>query len=136
VQKNPTLLFVVAAALVDQSGRILLQKRPLGRPMAGLWEFPGGKLEDGEMPRSALIRELREELGLIVEADDLIPACFANEALGDKDLLLLLYICTRCSGVPHPHDGQEWGWFALEVMADLPMPPADIPLVQLLKKLL
>jgi 8-oxo-dGTP diphosphatase len=136
VQKNPTLLFVVAAALVDQSGRILLQKRPLGRQMAGLWEFPGGKVEGGETPRLALVRELEEELGLAVKADDLIPACFANEALGEKDLLLLLYICRRWSGDPHPHDGQEVGWFSVEQMADMPMPPADVPLVQLLEKLL
>jgi 8-oxo-dGTP diphosphatase len=129
-------MFVVAAALIDQDGKILLQKRPSGKAMAGLWEFPGGKLEEGETPREALVRELHEELGIDVDAISLLPASFANEPLGSKDLLLLLYICTRWNGALIPHDGQELGWFSVRQMRELPMPPADVPLIELLEKLL
>ncbi|MGL5839619.1 MAG: (deoxy)nucleoside triphosphate pyrophosphohydrolase [Sphingorhabdus sp.] len=136
MKKNPTLLFVAAAALVRGDGYILLQKRPQGRDMAGLWEFPGGKIEEGEKPEAALARELNEELGIFVRADALHPACFASASLDSKDLLLLLYICRNWSGVPHPQENQEIGWFTIEQMRHLPMPPADLPLLELLEKLL
>lgn len=136
VKKNPTLLVVVAAALIDPDNRILLQKRPQGRPMAGLWEFPGGKLDPDELPEAALRRELAEELGIEVAPDALHPACFASEALDDKHLLLLLYRCERWQDEPKPLEAQELGWFSIEQMYRLPMPPADLPLLPLLKKLI
>ncbi len=100
MEKNPTMLFVVAAALTNQDGEILLQKRPEGRQMAGLWEFPGGKVDVGESPESALVRELQEELGIDVLAENLVPITFASEPLGDRNLLLLLYRCTKWQGEP------------------------------------
>jgi 8-oxo-dGTP diphosphatase len=136
LKKNPTLLFVVAVALVRVDGLILLQKRPEGRDMAGLWEFPGGKLEDGEKPEEALVRELAEELGIEVERTDLRPACFASAPLGEKNLLLCLYICHAWRGVAEAREGQELGWFDIDTMRTLPMPPADLPLIELLEKLL
>jgi 8-oxo-dGTP diphosphatase len=136
VPKNPTILLIVAAALVDSNQRILLQKRPEGREMAGLWEFPGGKIEAGESPSVALARELAEELAIEVDMGDLRPICFASEPLGERDLLLLLFDCQRWKGEPMPVDGQELGWFTLAQMHDLPMPPADLPLLPLLENLL
>lgn len=136
MKKIPTTLLVVAAALVDENGRILLQKRPEGRSMAGLWEFPGGKLEDGETPEAALARELSEELAISVDATNLIPACFASASVGDRPLLLMLYICRAWEGEPVAVESPELGWFSIDDMAGLPMPPADIPLIGLLKKLL
>ncbi len=136
VKKNPTLLLVTAAALIAPDGRILLQKRPQGRDMAGLWEFPGGKLEAGEPPEAALARELREELDLTVKTEALIPACFASAPIGDKNLLLLLYICREWSGSPTPQESQETGWFELAEISGLPMPPADLPLIELLRAIL
>ena len=93
-------LLVVAVALVDAEGRVLLQQRPPGKPMAGLWEFPGGKVEAGETPEAALVRELEEELGIATQESCLAPASFASEALGDRHLLLLLYVCRKWQGVP------------------------------------
>src|SRR5690348_11346060 len=93
-------LIVVAAALIDADGRLLVQQRPVGKAMAGLWEFPGGKVEIGELPEAALIRELREELGIDVEKACLAPACFASEALNDRHMILLVYICRKWKGVP------------------------------------
>lgn len=136
MKKIPTTLLVVAAALVDESGRILLQKRPEGRSMAGLWEFPGGKLEDGETPEVALVRELSEELAITVDATNLIPACFASASVGDRPLLLMLYICRVWEGEPVAVESPELNWFSIDDMAGLPMPPADIPLIDLLEKLL
>ncbi len=136
MQKNPTLLPVVAAALVREDGMILLQKRPEGRSMAGFWEFPGGKIEAGETPEAALIRELNEELAVGVDAADLLPACFASAALGDRSLLLLLYICRHWQGDPRPVESPEIGWFSGEDMRHLQMPPADLPLLDLLERLL
>jgi 8-oxo-dGTP diphosphatase len=136
VQKNPTLLIVAAIALVAPDRRVLLQKRPEGRPMSGLWEFPGGKLEDGECPEIALARELSEELDISVAVEDLTPACFASEPLGERQLLLLLYRCDRWVGIPHAVEQQEIGWFHVTEMPDLNMPPADYPLIELLEKLL
>jgi 8-oxo-dGTP diphosphatase len=136
MKKIPTTLLVVAAALVHENGRILLQRRPEGRSMAGLWEFPGGKLEDGETPEAALVRELAEELAITIDGANLIPACFASASVGDRPLLLMLYICTVWEGEPVAVESPELGWFSISEMGGLPMPPADIPLIDLLKKLL
>jgi 8-oxo-dGTP diphosphatase len=136
MQKNPTLLIVVAAALVRSDGQILLQKRPEGRSMAGLWEFPGGKIEAGETPEAALVRELAEELDVAVNASDLAPACFARAKIGEKQLLLLLYLTRTWQGEPRGVESPELGWFTIEEMRCLPMPPADLPLIDLLKALL
>ena len=136
MKKIPTTLLVVAAALVDENGKILLQKRPQGRTMAGLWEFPGGKLEDGETPELALVRELAEELAIGVDIANLSPACFASASVGDRPLLLMLYICTAWEGKPAAVESPQLGWFNINEMAGLPMPPADIPLIDLLKKLI
>ena len=132
---NP-LLIVVAAALVDGDGRVLLQQRSAGRSMAGLWEFPGGKVEPGETPEAALIRELAEELGIDVEAACLAPATFASEQLGARHLLLLLYVCRRWRGVPRPLDAAGLRWVRPVEMHALAMPPADLPLIGLLEALL
>ena len=136
MKKIPTTLLVVAAALLRNDGRILLQKRPDGRSMAGLWEFPGGKLEEGETPESALVRELSEELAITIDRANLLPACFASAAVDDRPLLLMLYICTVWEGQPVAVESPELGWFSINEMAGLPMPPADIPLIALLKKLI
>ncbi len=135
MEKNPKTLFVVAAALTDESGAILLQKRPDDAAMGGLWEFPGGKVEAGEAPEAALARELFEELGLSVNPHDLIPETFASEPLGDRHLLLLLYRCVMWEGAPMPHFASEIAWVHPKDMAALPMPPADYPLVERLKRL-
>ncbi|NIJ16122.1 (deoxy)nucleoside triphosphate pyrophosphohydrolase [Sphingobium vermicomposti] len=129
-------LLVVAAALVDADGRVLLQQRPPGRAMAGLWEFPGGKVEDGETPEAALIRELDEELGIQTHASCLAPATFASEALGDRHLLLLLYVCRKWQGIAHPHHATALQWVRPNQMYALEMPPADLPLIGLLDALL
>lgn len=136
MKKIPTTLLVVAAALVREDGRILLQKRPEGRSMVGLWEFPGGKLEEGETPEIALVRELKEELAVKIDPMNLRPACFASASVGDRPLLLMLYICTKWTGEPVAVESPELGWFTVDEMAKLQMPPADIPLLGLLKKLL
>jgi 8-oxo-dGTP diphosphatase len=121
--------------LIDDDGRVLVQRRPEGKSMAGLWEFPGGKVELGELPENALVREVQEELGLGLQLGDLEPVCFARDAIGDQNLVLLLYLCTRWLGVPHPHDGQLVDWVSVDDLDGLAMPPADIPLIRLLKKL-
>lgn len=132
VTKIPTpaekLLFVVAAALVGDDGRILVQQRPEGRAMAGLWEFPGGKVEPGESPEAALTRELAEELGVTPDGAA-IPLAFASEPLGDRRLLLLLYAVHRWRGAPQGHDGQMLRWVKLTELRALAMPPADGPLI-------
>ena len=127
------MLFVVAAALTNQAGEILLQKRPEGRQMAGLWEFPGGKVDAGESPESALVRELKEELGIDVEPQNLVPFAFASEPLEGRNLLLLLYRCHGWHGEPQALDADEIRWVLPQGMHDLPMPPADIPLVSALE---
>ncbi|MEO1168319.1 MAG: (deoxy)nucleoside triphosphate pyrophosphohydrolase [Pseudomonadota bacterium] len=129
------ILTVAAAALVDTDGRILVQKRPEGRPMAGLWEFPGGKCEDGETPESALIRELEEELGIETEQSCLAPACFASEPLGDRHLLLLVYVCRKWSGIVRAIESPELKWVYPHQLHALEMPPADKPLIGLLEAL-
>ena len=121
------LLLVVAAALVDARGRVLVQQRPAGRSMAGLWEFPGGKIEPGETPEAALVRELREELA--VEIDDLTPLTFASEPLDGKHLLMLLYISRGWRGTPKPVHASALQWLAPAALHDLAMPPADRPLI-------
>lgn len=126
-------MFVVAAALTNEKGEILLQKRPMHAQMGGLWEFPGGKVDSGESPEIALARELEEELGIIVAAEELIPETFASEPLGDRNLVLLLYRCGKWAGSPAPIYASEIRWVLPQDMADLPMPPADYPLVRKLQ---
>jgi 8-oxo-dGTP diphosphatase len=127
---------VVAAALADESGRVLLQQRAPGRAMAGLWEFPGGKVEDGELPERALVRELREELGIDIAPADLAPACFASAPNGSCHMILLLYLCRRWTGEPRPLDASALRWEAPAAMRALAMPAADAPLIDLLEALL
>ena len=135
MQKIPTLV-VVAAALADERGRVLLQRRPQGAAMAGLWEFPGGKVEEGELPEAALVRELGEELGIEVECAALAPTCFASAPVGDRHMILLLYLCRRWGGEPRPLHARELDWFRAGEMRALAMPPADAPLIPLLEALL
>jgi len=135
LEKNPTMI-VVAAALIGGDGRILLQQRRPGRAMAGLWEFPGGKVEAGETPEAALVREIDEELGVGLDAATLSPACFASAALGARHMILLLYICRVWRGEPAPLDATALRWTDLAEMRKLPMPPADAPLIDLLERLL
>jgi 8-oxo-dGTP diphosphatase len=136
MERIPTMLFVVAAALTNEKREILLQKRPQGGSMAGLWEFPGGKVEEGETPESALIRELREELGIEVDAANLHPFTFASEDLGGRHLLLLLYLCRQWTGEPNPLHAEETVWVTAPDMRGLDMPPADAPFIDMLEKLL
>ncbi|MEO7177641.1 MAG: (deoxy)nucleoside triphosphate pyrophosphohydrolase [Allosphingosinicella sp.] len=129
----------MAAALVDGQRRILLQQRAPGRAMAGLWEFPGGKVEEGERPEAALARELEEELGIAVDIDSLTPAAFASADAaegGGRHMLLLLYLCREWRGDPSPLDAAALKWVRVEEMAALPMPPADEPLIPLLARLI
>jgi 8-oxo-dGTP diphosphatase len=135
LQKIPTLT-VVAAALVDGSGRVLLQQRAPGRAMAGLWEFPGGKVEAGERPEAALARELEEELGIHVDEDSLEPATFASADNAGRHMILLLYLCRQWRGECRPLDAAELRWVLPAEMTALPMPPADAPLIPLLEKLI
>ena len=130
------MLPVVAAALVDADRRVLLQQRPAGKSLAGLWEFPGGKVEAGETPEEALIRELEEELGIAVPHACLAPAAFASAPLADRHLLLLLYITRKWSGVPRALEATALKWVRPIDMHALPMPPADRPLIGLLDALI
>ncbi|AMO72171.1 (deoxy)nucleoside triphosphate pyrophosphohydrolase [Sphingorhabdus sp. M41] len=136
MEKNPTYLFVTAAALIDKNGRVLLQKRPEGKPMAGLWEFPGGKVEAGETPEAALVRELKEELGINVQEPDIAPVAFASEALEEQHLVLLLYICRKWAGHVESPESLDLLWLSVDAIHDLPMPPADGPLVDMLSSVL
>lgn len=135
MEKSPTMV-VVAAALVGGDGSVLLQQRAPGRDMAGLWEFPGGKIDAGERPEDALVRELREELGIEADASSLVPMTFASADNGDRHMLLLLYLCRDWDGMPEALDAAALAWVRPAEMAALPMPPADEPLVEILKKLL
>ena len=122
-------MLVVAVALIDPDGRVLLAQRPEGKAMAGLWEFPGGKVEPGERPEASLIRELDEELGIETRAACLAPLAFASHAYEHMHLLMPLYACRRWWGTPVPREGQALRWVRPRAMRDLPMPPADEPLV-------
>lgn len=133
---NSGLLLVVAAALVDPNGCVLVQQRPLGKPMAGLWEFPGGKVEEGELPEAALARELAEELGITVASDALVPIAFASEGLGGRHLLLLLYVARAWEGEAEPRHASALRWARPVEMRAMAMPPADVPLVDALERLL
>ncbi len=137
-KENPSQerLLVVAAALVDADGRVLVQRRPEGKPMAGLWEFPGGKVEPGETPEAALVRELAEEVGIETWGSCLAPAAFASEPLGARHLILLLYVCRKWRGVPQALHGTELRWVRPLELHGLEMPPADRPLIGLLEALL
>ncbi len=123
------LLIVVACALVDADNRVLITQRPRGKPLAGLWEFPGGKLDLGERPEAALIRELREELGVEVREPCLAPLTFASHAYDDFHLLMPLYVCRRWEGAPAAREGQALKWVRPGKLRDWPMPPADEPLI-------
>lgn len=130
------ILLVVACALIDMDGRILLAKRPQGRAMAGLWEFPGGKLDADELPEQALIRELREELSIDVTHSCLAPFTFASHAYEGFHLLMPLYICRKWRGKMVAREGQELAWVRPARLGDYEMPPADIPLVAMLRDFL
>ena len=132
----PPLVLVAAVVLVDADGRVLLAQRPEGKQMAGLWEFPGGKVDPGETPEAALIRELREELGIDVAASCLAPFTFASHAYPDFHLLMPLYVCRKWSGIPLAREGQRLAWVRPARLADYPMPPADKPLIAMLRDLL
>lgn len=132
---NPVLL-ITAAALINDEGQVLVQLRPEGKPLAGLWEFPGGKVEAGESPQAALVRELHEELLVDTAENDLVPFTFASEKLGERDLLLLLFLCRRWSGAPAPFVASELRWCSVDELRQLPMPPADVPLVEQLSRIL
>jgi 8-oxo-dGTP diphosphatase len=130
------VVLVAAVALVDTDGRVLLARRPEGKSMAGLWEFPGGKVEPGETPEAALIRELAEELGIDVKASCLAPLTFASHGYENFHLLMPLYVCRRWTGTPHAREGQELAWVAPLRLGQYPMPPADKPLIPMLQDLL
>jgi len=136
VDRTPPLVVVAAVVLVDSDGRVLLAQRPEGKAMAGLWEFPGGKVDLGETPENALIRELREELGIDVAASCLAPFTFASHAYPEFHLLMPLYVCRKWSGIPIAREGQRLTWVRPARLADYPMPPADKPLIAMLRDLL
>ena len=130
------LLLVAACALIDADGRVLLAQRPEGRPMAGLWEFPGGKVEEGERPEDTLIRELHEELGITVREACLAPLTFASHAYEDFHLLMPLYMCRRWEGTVAAREAQQLAWVRPNRLREYPMPPADVPLVSHLTTLI
>ncbi|MFC0218597.1 8-oxo-dGTP diphosphatase [Pseudochelatococcus lubricantis] len=126
------LLLVVACALIDADGRVLIAQRPEGKALAGLWEFPGGKLEPGESPEETLIRELAEELGIVVKEACLAPLTFASHTYENFHLLMPLYVCRRWEGTASSREGQALKWVAPRSLRDYPMPPADAPLIPFL----
>ena len=130
------LVLVAACALVDSDGRVLIAQRPTGKPMAGLWEFPGGKVEPGERPEQTLIRELEEELGIIVNEACLAPLTFASHVYADFHLLMPLYVCRRWEQTVTAKEGQKLAWVRPNKLRDYPMPPADVPLISHLMTLL
>lgn len=130
------ILLVAACALVDADGRILLAQRPEGKSLAGLWEFPGGKVESGETPEETLIRELEEELGIRTKVACLAPLTFASHTYETFHLLMPLYVCRRYEGIPHGAEGQAIKWVKPQALRDYPMPPADEPLIPYLQDLL
>ena len=133
--KRP-IVIVAACALLDQKGAVLIAKRPPGRPLAGLWEFPGGKIEPGEEPEEALIRELHEELGIETATSCLAPIAFASHGYETFHLLMPVFACRKWAGTPQPREGQMLKWVMPADFARYPMPPADVPLVALLRDLL
>ena len=133
---SPPILLVSAVALVDADDRILLARRPAGKSMAGLWEFPGGKLQAGETPEAALIRELREELAIDTVESCLAPIAFASHTYDQFHLLMPLFVCRVWHGTPQPREGQELAWVRPRDMGDYSMPPADTPLVAMLRDVL
>jgi 8-oxo-dGTP diphosphatase len=130
------VVLVSACALVDEDGRVLIAQRPEGKSMAGLWEFPGGKVEPGESPEATLIRELKEELGIDVRAACLAPLTFASHAYETFNLLMPLYVCRRWEGMVKPLEGQRLAWARPDKLSDYPMPPADVPLIAHLRDVL
>lgn len=130
------ILLVAACALVDSDNRVLLAQRPEGKALAGLWEFPGGKVEAGESPEETLIRELREEIGIETKAECLAPLTFASHTYESFHLLMPLFVCRRFQGIPEPREGQVLKWVRPLKMRDYPMPPADEPLIPFLIDLL
>jgi 8-oxo-dGTP diphosphatase len=141
--RSPTLkgqavkvVSVAACALIDADGRVLLAQRPEGKSMAGLWEFPGGKIETGETPEQSLIRELEEELGIVVKEACLAPLTFASHSYPDFHLLMPLYVCRRWDGMVTAREGQQLAWVRPNRLRDYPMPPADVPLIPHLTALL
>jgi 8-oxo-dGTP diphosphatase len=129
-------VLVATCALIDADGRVLIAQRPEGKPMAGLWEFPGGKVEAGERPEQSLIRELKEELGISVSEDCLAPLTFASHAYPDFHLLMPLYVCRRWQGTVTATEGQRLAWVRANRLRDYAMPPADVPLISHLMALL
>jgi 8-oxo-dGTP diphosphatase len=127
------LVLVAAVALVDADGRVLLAQRPDGKAMAGLWEFPGGKVEEGETPETCLMRELDEEIGISTWASCLAPLTFASHAYEDVHLLMPLYACRKWQGIPEPREAQALAWVRPARLRDYPMPPADLPLIPILR---
>ncbi len=130
------IVLVAACALIDADGRILLAQRPEGKSLAGLWEFPGGKVEAGETPEETLVRELQEELGIRTKIACLAPLTFASHTYDTFHLLMPLYICRRYEGIPHGREGQAIKWVRPQALRDYPMPPADEPLIPFLQDLL
>ncbi|MGH1411996.1 MAG: 8-oxo-dGTP diphosphatase MutT [Pelagimonas sp.] len=126
-------ILVSAVALIDPDGRVLLAQRPEGKSMAGLWEFPGGKVEAGETPEVALIRELQEELGIDTWASCLAPLTFASHSYDDFHLLMPLFACRKWEGIPQAREGQTLKWVRANELRDYPMPPADVPLIPILR---
>jgi 8-oxo-dGTP diphosphatase len=134
--QSKNVVLVAACALIDADGRVLIAQRPPGRSMAGLWEFPGGKVDLGETPEACLIRELHEELGIVVNESCLAPLTFASHNYPDFHLLMPLYVCRRWEGTVRAQEGQELAWVRPNQMKQFPMPPADIPLIPHLTALL
>lgn len=126
-------LLVSAVALIDPEGRVLLAQRPEGKSLAGLWEFPGGKVEPGETPEAALIRELKEELGIDTWQSCLAPLSFASHSYEDFHLLMPLFACRRWEGIAAPQEGQKLAWVRPQQLRNYPMPPADLPLIPILR---
>jgi 8-oxo-dGTP diphosphatase len=139
-QKSVPLVLVAACALIDPDGRILIAQRPEGKSMAGLWEFPGGKVEPGETPEQTVIREMQEELGITIKEPCLAPFIFASHTYPNFHLLMPLFLCRRWEGIAQPREGQKVAWVKIKDLAlnpeRYPMPPADLPLIPLLRDLL
>ena len=129
-------ILVVAVVLIDRDGRVLLSQRPSGKSMAGLWAFPGGKVENGEVPEEALIRELNEELGIDTWSSCLAPLSFASHSYEDFHLLMPVFVCRKWVGSPTPMEGQALKWVNRDKLKDYPMPPADIPMIAVIRDLL